>query len=74
MLSQIQLQRASKQLQQHLKARLGNSRIVPALAELIADKGIWTTSAQFAIEAPKAVSAPRAGSLGFKTMNPQNLR
>jgi hypothetical protein len=39
-LAQIQLQSATKQLEQHLKANLGNSRIVPALAELIADKGI----------------------------------
>jgi hypothetical protein len=39
-LAQIQLQSATKQLEQHLKANLGNSRIVPALAELITDKGI----------------------------------
>jgi hypothetical protein len=43
MLSQIQLKRTSKQLQQHLKARLGNSRVVPTLAELIANKSIYIT-------------------------------
>lgn len=41
MIAQIQLQGAPKQLKQHLKADLGNSRIIPTLAELITDKGIW---------------------------------
>lgn len=41
MIAQIQLQGAPKQLEQHLKADLGNSRIIPTLAELITDKGIW---------------------------------
>lgn len=40
MLAQIQLQGPSEEFQQHLEARLGNGRIVPALAELVADKGI----------------------------------
>jgi hypothetical protein len=39
-IAQIQLQRASKQLQQHLKADLGNGRIVPSFAELIPNKRI----------------------------------
>lgn len=41
MIAQIQLQGAPEQLEQHLKADLGNSRIIPTLAELITDKGIW---------------------------------
>lgn len=40
MLPQIQLQRTPKQLQHHLEAGLGKSRIIPALAEFIADKSI----------------------------------
>lgn len=40
MIAQIQLQGAPKQLKQHLKADLANSRIIPTLAELITDKGI----------------------------------
>jgi hypothetical protein len=40
MLAQIQLQGPSKQFQQHLEASLGDGRVVPALAELISDKGI----------------------------------
>lgn len=48
MLSQIQLKRTSKQLQQHLKARLGNSRVVPTLAELIANKSIYIITSQSA--------------------------
>lgn len=41
MIAQIQLQGAPKQLEEHLKADLGNSWIIPTLAELITDKGIW---------------------------------
>lgn len=41
MIAQIQLQGAPEQLKQHLKADLGNSWIIPTLAELITDKGIW---------------------------------
>jgi hypothetical protein len=44
MLSQIQLQRPSEQLQQHLKAHFGNRRIIPSLAELIANKRIYVPS------------------------------
>lgn len=44
MLSKIQLQRTPKQLQQHLKARLGNSRVVPALAKFITNESIYTIS------------------------------
>jgi adenylylsulfate kinase-like enzyme len=40
MLAQIQLQGPSEQFQQHLEARLGDGRVVPALAKLISDKGI----------------------------------
>jgi hypothetical protein len=38
--AQIRLERATKQLEQNLKADLGNGRIVAALAELVADKGV----------------------------------
>jgi hypothetical protein len=41
MLTQIELQGAPKQLEQHLKADLGNSWIISTLAELITDKCIW---------------------------------
>lgn len=41
MLAQIQLQGPSKQFQQHLKARLGYGRVIPALAEFIPDKSIY---------------------------------
>lgn len=43
MLAQVQLQGASEQFQQHLEAGLGDGRVVPALAELISDKGIYVT-------------------------------
>lgn len=36
--SEINLQRPSKQLQQHLKTRLGNRRIVAPLAQLVPDE------------------------------------
>lgn len=40
MLAQVQLQGPSEEFQQHLEAGLGDGRVVPALAELISDKGI----------------------------------
>lgn len=40
MLSQIQLQCPSKQLEEHLKADLANGRVIAALAKLITDKRI----------------------------------
>lgn len=40
MIAQIQLQSAPKQFKQHLEADLGNSWIIPTLAELITNKGI----------------------------------
>ena len=42
MLPQIQLQRTTKQLKQHLKANLRNSRIIATLAKLITDKSIYS--------------------------------
>jgi len=39
-LSQIRLEHAPKQLQQHLEADLGDGRVVAALAELVADEGV----------------------------------
>jgi hypothetical protein len=44
MLAQIQLQGPSKQFQQHLEAGLGDGRVIPALAKLISDKGIYIVS------------------------------
>lgn len=41
MISQIQLQRTTKQLQQHLKAHLANRGVIPPLAEFVADKRIY---------------------------------
>jgi hypothetical protein len=40
MLAQIQLQSTAKQLKQHLKADLSDSRVVATLAKLITDKSI----------------------------------
>lgn len=37
---QVRLQHAPKQLQQHLKAHLGDGRVVAALAQLVADEGV----------------------------------
>lgn len=43
-LSQINLQRTSKQLEQNLKASLGNSRIISALGQLIPNEGMLRPS------------------------------
>jgi hypothetical protein len=48
MLAQIQLQRPSKQFQQHFKADLRNRRVIPAFAELITDKCVWNRRIQLA--------------------------
>lgn len=40
MLTQVQLERATKQFQQHLKANLGDRRVIATLAELISDKSV----------------------------------
>jgi hypothetical protein len=38
--TQVRLERAREQLQQHLEADLGDGRVVAALAELVADEGV----------------------------------
>jgi len=40
MIPQIRLQHPPKQLEQNLKARLCNSRVIPSLAELVADESV----------------------------------
>jgi hypothetical protein len=59
MLSQIQLERTPKQLQQHLKATLGNSRVIPALAELIANESIYIISKSASGNTTNGTSVPR---------------
>ena len=38
--AKIRLQHTAKQLEQNLEADLGNSRVIAALAELVADEGM----------------------------------
>lgn len=68
-LTKISLQQPPKHLEQHLKARLGDSRVISALAQLITDKGVLSPRELVEAEADSGLAQLEANQVASCVWN-----